>query len=261
MLCKKESHESHGGKQLLYPLNSCCFLTGRVTVEENPNENNVIDADHTYSSMKVPANAGLLDSASQTDSPDCQTESSENQTEDEYESEFKQLKLKVKDYIQNRKSQLTEAKKRSEPFTSANLLKDKITLFWTGLPKKEVFDSLFRYFEPIAKQMNYTPGKSDPVHIKKSYKLKPGKDRKIPLIEEFFAVLVRLKVGLIVTDISSRLGISEGHFSKIFDTWIKFLRCELEALTRFLQYECFGKNYWRKSNYILPPYVLYCKRF
>ena len=69
--------------------------------------------------------------------------------------------------------------------------------------------------------------------IKKSYKLKPGKDRKIPLIEEFFAVLVRLKVGLMLSDISSRIGISEGHFSKIFDTWIKFLSCELEALTRF----------------------------
>ena len=43
------------------------FQTGRVTVEEIPNEMNVIDADHTYSSMKVPANARLLDSASQTD--------------------------------------------------------------------------------------------------------------------------------------------------------------------------------------------------
>ena len=81
--------------------------------------------------------------------------------------------------------------------------------------------------------MKYTHGKSDPAHIKKTYNLKPGKDRKIPLIEEFFAVLVRLKVGLVLTDISSRLEISEGHFSKIFDTWIKFLSCELEALTRF----------------------------
>ena len=194
----------------------------------------MIDADHTYSSMKVPANARVLNSASQTDNPN---ESSEKQTKEEYECEFKQLKLKVKHYetyIQNLKSQLTEAKKRSEPFTSANLLKDdKITLFWIRLPKKEVFDSLFRYFDPVAKQMKYTRGKSDPVHIKKSYKLKPGKDRKIPLIEEFFAVLVRLKVGLILTDISSRFGISEGHFSKIFDTWIKFLSCELEALIRF----------------------------
>ena len=124
-------------------------------------------------------------------------------------TELKQLKLKQKHYetyIQNLKSQLTESKKKSEPFTSANLLKDdKSTLFWTGLPMKEVFESLFHYFEPRAKQMKYTHGKSDPAHIKKSYKLKPGKVRTIPLIEEFFVVLVRLKVGLMVTYISSRL--------------------------------------------------------
>ena len=55
--------------------------------------------------MKVPANARVLDSASQTDNSN---ESSENQTKEEYECEFKQLKLKVKHYetyIQNLKFQ------------------------------------------------------------------------------------------------------------------------------------------------------------
>ena len=62
------------------------FQTGRVRVEEIPNESNVIDADHTYSSMKVPAYVRVLDSASQTDNP--------NESSEEYGSEFKQLKLK-----------------------------------------------------------------------------------------------------------------------------------------------------------------------
>ena len=48
------------------------------------------------------------------------------------------------------------------------LFKDhKSTMFWTELPKKEVFESLFHYFEPKAKQMKYTRGKPNPAHIRK----------------------------------------------------------------------------------------------
>ncbi|KAJ8309904.1 hypothetical protein KUTeg_011769 [Tegillarca granosa] len=41
------------------------------------------------------------------------------------------------------------------------------------------------------------------------YASKPGKEASIPLIDQFFAILVRLKVGLLLPDISQRLGISE----------------------------------------------------
>lgn len=44
-------------------------------------------------------------------------------------------------------------------------------------------------------------------------------------------VLVRLRTGMPGKEISRNFGISEGHFSKLFATWINFLQRELEGLT------------------------------
>ena len=62
---------------------------------------------------------------------------------------------------------------------------------------------------------------------------KKGPSRKLSLENEFFAVLVRLKLGFFVEDIANRFDISVSLFSKIFNTWIRFLRLELEVLFPF----------------------------
>ena len=64
-------------------------------------------------------------------------------------------------------------------------------------------------------------------------KRKPGHERKLTLLDEFFKVLVKLKVGLFVQDLADRFSISMGHFSKIFCTWINFLYFELSELFPF----------------------------
>ena len=51
--------------------------------------------------------------------------------------------------------------------------------------------------------------------------------------QEFFIVLLRLKVGLFVNDIADRFNISPGHVSKCFTTWINFLYHELSLLFPF----------------------------
>ena len=55
----------------------------------------------------------------------------------------------------------------------------------------------------------------------------------LELIDQFFAVLMRLHLGLLVTDISERFNISEGTFSKYFSTWIFLLQKELKMLNPF----------------------------
>ncbi|XP_060579364.1 uncharacterized protein LOC132736278 isoform X2 [Ruditapes philippinarum] len=55
-------------------------------------------------------------------------------------------------------------------------------------------------------------------------------------------VLVRLKVGLFVKDISERFGISQGYFSKIFTTWINFLHHELPLLFPFPSQKLIRQN-------------------
>ena len=46
-------------------------------------------------------------------------------------------------------------------------------------------------------------------------------------------MLMRLKLGLFLNDLADRFGISQGHASKIFTTWINFLFHELPPLFPF----------------------------
>ena len=56
---------------------------------------------------------------------------------------------------------------------------------------------------------------------------------KLEYIDQFFAVLVRLKVGIFVQDVSDRFNISVGTFSKYFTSWICLLFEELRILNPF----------------------------
>ena len=65
--------------------------------------------------------------------------------------------------------------------------------------------------------------------------VKGGQKRALPNFEVFILVLICLKVGLFLTDLGDRFGISTGHASRIFTTWINFLYHELPLLFPFLQ--------------------------
>ena len=49
---------------------------------------------------------------------------------------------------------------------------------------------------------------------------KPGRKRKLSLLEEFFIVLVRLKTGMFLLDLSEIFDVSVSLISKTFTTWI-----------------------------------------
>lgn len=55
----------------------------------------------------------------------------------------------------------------------------------------------------------------------------------VPLIDQLLAVLMRLKVGLLTTDIAECFCISTSRFSSIFTTWICLLHAEHCALYKF----------------------------
>lgn len=115
-----------------------------------------------------------------------------------------------------------------------NLIKDNDakTMFYTGLPTFAVFLALFKYLEPKAERMQYWRG-ANTVEVPAYFETttnKPGPSRRMPLIEEFFAVLVRLKLGLLLDDISQRFQMSSSHSSCMFITWISLLYLELKLL-------------------------------
>lgn len=86
---------------------------------------------------------------------------------------------------------------------------DENAQFYTGLPNIATFKALFSYFEPKASEMSYWQGNETTVRTHKN----KGPSRKLSLENEFFAVLVRLKLGLLVEDIANRFDISVSLFS------------------------------------------------
>ena len=110
--------------------------------------------------------------------------------------------------------------------------------FYTGFPNFGSLNAVFEYFEPKLERMQYWRGPKstrnpDPSYQQTRTSSKPGPSRSLSHLEEFILVLMRLRVGLFMNDLADRFGISIGHASKIFTTWINFLFHELPLLFPF----------------------------
>ena len=85
--------------------------------------------------------------------------------------------------------------------------------FYTGIPDAKTFLALF---EELEKGMEK--------------ETENGRPRSLRLIDEYFMVLMRLRLGLLLEDLSDRFNISTSTCSAIFNRWIDYLDTELEFL-------------------------------
>ena len=125
---------------------------------------------------------------------------------------------------------------RSREFTFDKIKEDPAAVkFYTGFPNALSLESVFEYLEKKLINLQYWTGPKTLDKKETSYlgSSKPGRKRSLSHKQEFFIVLLRLKVGLFVNDIADRFNISPGHVSKIFTTWINFLYHELPLLFPF----------------------------
>ena len=97
--------------------------------------------------------------------------------------------------------------------------------FYTGLPSYLVLMSLFKFIEPLLSQLNYRP-ESQSAYIR-------SRTRAILPIDEFFMVLVRLRLGLLENDLAHRFNVSITSVSRILTTWVIFLNQQLRPLITF----------------------------
>ncbi|XP_045174737.2 uncharacterized protein LOC123536028 [Mercenaria mercenaria] len=82
-------------------------------------------------------------------------------------------------------------------------------LFFTGIPNAGTFKCLFDELESGMKVNNL------------------GRPKSLRLIDEFFLVLMRLRLGLLLEDLAFRFHISVGTCSTIFNRWVNYLDTSL----------------------------------
>ena len=96
---------------------------------------------------------------------------------------------------------------------------DKLTRFYAGMPTYDLFMTLVEYLEPKAKAMRVWKGGSTKTEQKQQ-----GSQcfSNLSTANQLFAILIRLRLGLLITDVSTRFKIPEPTYNCIFTTWICF---------------------------------------
>ena len=119
---------------------------------------------------------------------------------------------------------------------------DKDVHFYTGLPSATVFDKLLEYLSPEGKRSNVVyratakkwsddgkeaePGKAEWRESEASI----GRPANLSQANEFFLMLVRLRLNLKEHDLAKRFDISQSSVSRIFTTWINYCYLRLGML-------------------------------
>jgi hypothetical protein len=107
-----------------------------------------------------------------------------------------------------------QAKQR---YFSVQNFKNNETLFkfYTGLQDYETFKVLLDSLMPAAKNLVYCGSKTCAERLISDDVIKHGPKRSLSLEDEFFLVLVRLRLGLLEVDLASRTGVSALQAAKL----------------------------------------------
>lgn len=97
---------------------------------------------------------------------------------------------------------------------------DQKCVFYTGIPESSTFEALF---EEIVEDAEECTGGSKDRSV-------GGRPRTLRVIDEFFMVLMRLRLGLILEDLAFRFCISTSTCGDIFNKWIDYLDQKLSFL-------------------------------
>lgn len=115
------------------------------------------------------------------------------------------------------------------------LKNDEKVRIYTGIPNKKCLEDLSKHLSVKAKKIRYWSGPKKVISTKVPRKFKgspqkPGRKRKMTQKEEMVAVMMKLRLGIQHVLISDLFNVSLGHFSQIFNTWVKFLAQEFRSL-------------------------------
>ena len=177
---------------------------------------------------------------------------------DQIEAELKETREKKEKVARERDELSTETKRLQHlvknPKFDISKFKDsdEDVEFYTGLPHWDALMLLYDLVNQKAQNLKY--GSYEKKGIGSEQKL--GRPRSLTLFEEFVLTLMRLRLGLFQKDLAHRFNVSETTVSVVFNTWVRFLRIELEPLICLPRREVLQQHMPRIFKELYPKTVL-----
>ena len=147
-------------------------------------------------------------------------------TDVNYDVLLKELREKI-EMLEN-ELRIVKRSLEKQRFRLANIAgNDKMVAFYTGFPTYSLLESCFDFLGPAVHHLSYNPRDDEncenPLQI-------GGRPHALPPLEEFFLVLVRLRLGLFEQDLAYRFGISQSTVSRVINTWINFMFLQFQQV-------------------------------
>lgn len=121
-----------------------------------------------------------------------------------------------------------ETKLKTTEFRVSSIISDdKKVQFYTGFASYKLFKACYDFLGPAVENLTYWDSSKDADGGGKGTK---GRHRKLSPIDEFFLVMVRLRLGLLEKDLAYRCGVSQPTVSRILITWINFLYLQFQNI-------------------------------
>ena len=142
---------------------------------------------------------------------------------------------------------------------------DRLTRFYTGMPTFDSFLALVEYLTPKAKELRAWKGSSTSLEEKQQHGSQCFGG--LSIANQLFAILVRLRLALPLTDVCTRFRMAEGTYSRMFTTWICFLSKELllifpfpsrDQVTQWMPRRF--KKHFPNTRIIIDCYEIECQR-
>ena len=108
------------------------------------------------------------------------------------------------------------------PLNEKLLKDDKTCNFFTNLDTIQLFNALHEKISPLVCKRYSSSRTTD--QSRRHFKVTPqkmGRKRKLVSKDEFLLTLMKLRLGLLSTDLATRFNISEGLCSNIFHSWLR----------------------------------------
>lgn len=103
-------------------------------------------------------------------------------------------------------------------------------MFYTGVPNAQILHALFDEMSDVCENTTRNRNNSESNDRQRTHSESGGRPRRLRPIDEFFLVLMRLRLGLLLEDLADRFFIAKSTCGNIVDKWLDYLHVKFSFL-------------------------------